>query len=69
MTAPATLVPPAPMPMSAPDAAPADYAQLKARVRETLILGQQRIEAARVITYWRTGWAIRAHLALHGSRG
>ncbi|MBI3324748.1 MAG: thermonuclease family protein [Candidatus Omnitrophica bacterium] len=55
-------------PTLAPDAALADYARLKAAVRETLILGQQRIEAARVTTYWRTGWAIRAHLALQGSR-
>ena len=51
----------------APDAALGEYAELKARVRETLILGQQRIEAAKVITYWRTGWCIRAHIALHGT--
>lgn len=46
----------------------ATYADLKARVRETLVLGQQRIEAARVLTYWRTGWLIRTHLTLQGSR-
>ena len=53
----------------APDPAPATYAQLKARVRETLILGQQRIEAARVITYWRTGWHIQTHLLANQRAG
>ena len=40
-----------PVPVPAPDAALAEYATLKARVREGLIVGQQRIEAARVLTY------------------
>ncbi len=53
---------------SASDAALAAYAELKARVREALILGQQRIEAAKVITYWRTGWYIRTHIKLHAGR-
>ena len=50
------------------DAALAQYAELKTRVRETLILGQQRIEAARVSTYWRTGWYIQTHIKLHAGR-
>ena len=48
-----------------PEAALGEYATLKARVRETLVLGQQQIEAARVITYWRTGWYIQTHIRLH----
>ena len=51
-----------------PDAGLGEYATLKARVRETLILGQQRIEAAKVITYWRTGWYIRTHIRLRAGR-
>ena len=49
----------------APDAALGEYATLKERVRETLILGQQRIEAARITTYWSTGWYIQTHIRLH----
>lgn len=45
-----------------------DYAELKAQVRVTLVLGQQQIEAAKVLTYWRTGWAIRTHITLRGAR-
>ncbi len=45
-------------------AALAQYAELKARVHDTLILGQQRIDAARVLTYWRTGWLLRTHIQL-----
>ena len=55
-------------PVPASEVGLAEYAELKARVRETLILGQQRIEAAKVITYWRTGWAIRTHIALQSTR-
>jgi endonuclease YncB( thermonuclease family) len=51
-----------------PNLAVQDYAQLRKLVHEALILGQQRIEAARVLTYWRTGWYIRAHVALQGAR-
>lgn len=54
--------------VQATGAAPATYAELKARVRETLILGQQRIEAARVVTYWRTGWHIQTHLLANQRR-
>ncbi len=57
-----------PAPPRAHDAALAEYATLKARVREALIVGQQRIEAAKVITYWRTGWYIQTHIALHTTR-
>ena len=46
----------------------AEYATLKARVRETLILGQQQIEAAKVITHWRTGWCIQTHIRLRSGR-
>ncbi|HXV27761.1 MAG TPA: hypothetical protein VD913_02230, partial [bacterium] len=39
----------------------AEYAELKRRVKETLILGQQRIEQEKVRTYWETGKLIREH--------
>src|SRR3990167_5118565 len=45
-----------------------EYAVLKAQVREALVVGQARIEQARVLTYWRTGWAIRTHIRLQGER-
>jgi len=34
---------------------PSDYASLLKQVKQTLIEGQQRIEAERVRTYWETG--------------
>ena len=52
------------VPTMVPDTALAEYATLKEHVRETLILGQQRIEAAKVVTYWRTGWYIQTHIRL-----
>ena len=51
-----------------PDAELGEYATLKARVRETLVLGQQQIEAAKVTTYWRTGWYIQTHIRLRAGR-
>ena len=44
------------------DEALAGYAELRRRVRETLLGGQQRIEEARVGTYWETGWWIKEHI-------
>lgn len=40
----------------------ASYVQLLKRVRQTLIEGQQRIEAERVRTYWETGRLIHGHV-------
>jgi len=47
---------------------PASYAELRRRVHETLLLGQQKIEEARVQTYWETGWWIKEHLLLNRHR-
>jgi len=44
------------------------YPALLKRVRETLLLGQQRIEQARVETYWRTGKLIHEHSLHHKNR-
>ena len=38
------------------------------KVRETFILGQQRIEQERVRTYWKTGWYIKRHVLLNKGR-
>ncbi len=56
--------------MAAEDSALAieTYRGLVKRVRETLILGQQRIEALKVETYWLTGRDINEHVRLHGGR-
>jgi hypothetical protein len=40
----------------------ATYAELRRRVKETLILGQQRIEREKVRTYWETGRQINEYL-------
>lgn len=50
-------------------AAPAlSYAELRRRVRETLLWGQQAVEEARVRTYWETGWWIKEHLFMNRLR-
>jgi len=46
----------------------AAYGELKRRVRETFILGQQKIEQEKVRTYWKTGWVINEHIRLNGGR-
>lgn len=44
------------------------YAELRRRVKETLLLGQQRIEAEKVRTYWETGNHIHKHILFHKER-
>ena len=46
----------------------ATYAALKVKIRETLLLGQQRIEKAKVRTYWETGRSINQHVQTNGGR-
>ncbi len=41
----------------------ADYPELKRQVKETFILGQQRIEQEKVRTYWETGHLILNYLS------
>ena len=47
---------------------PSDYNTLLRRVKETLVEGQQRIEAERVRTYWETGHLIFTHTLEHKER-
>lgn len=49
-------------------AVPRTYAALRQQVEVTLVLGQQRVEAAKVRTYWETGRLIHEHLLLHQAR-
>ncbi|OGX11480.1 MAG: hypothetical protein A2351_04415 [Omnitrophica bacterium RIFOXYB12_FULL_50_7] len=44
------------------------YAALRKKVKETLLLGQQRIEAAKVRAYWETGCFINQHIQVNGGR-
>ena len=44
------------------------YAALLNRVRQTLVLGQQRIETEKVRVYWETGQLIHAHVKHHEER-
>ena len=44
------------------------YAALLGKVKKTLLDGQQRIEAAKVETYWQTGKHIHEHILRHASR-
>ena len=46
----------------------ATYAALLKKVKETLLLGQQKIEEARVQTYWNTGRYINQHVKINGGR-
>jgi endonuclease YncB( thermonuclease family) len=46
----------------------AGYTALRNKVRETLLLGQQKIEEARVRTYWETGRLINEHVLAHKGR-
>jgi len=48
-----------------PITAPATYADLKRRVQETLLIGERRIEEAKVLTYWTTGRLIHEHVLRH----
>ena len=47
---------------------PSDYQGLLKKVKETLIEGQQRIEAERVRTYWETGRVIHGHILKYADR-
>ena len=49
--------------------ATASYAVLLDKVQKTLILGQQKIEAAKVLTYWKTGQLIDRHIRDHTPDG
>jgi endonuclease YncB( thermonuclease family) len=44
------------------------YTALRNKVRETLLLGQRKIEAAKVQTYWDTGHFINQHIQVNGGR-
>ena len=44
------------------------YPVLRRRVEETLLRGQQRIEAAKLQSYWHTGASINEHVRLNGAR-
>ncbi len=46
----------------------ATYAALKSKVRATLLLGQRKIEEAKVQTYWDTGRYINQHIQACGGR-
>ena len=45
-----------------------NYAQLRDEVKETLLLGQQRIEETKVQTYFKTGKLIDEHILKNSSR-
>lgn len=47
---------------------PKTYPDLRRRVQEVLIGGQQRIEQAKVRTYWETGRLINEHVLAHKHR-
>ncbi|MBI3306290.1 MAG: thermonuclease family protein [Candidatus Omnitrophica bacterium] len=44
------------------------YGQLRFKVKETLLEGQQKIEQQKVITYWQTGKHLHEHIFLHEGR-
>ncbi len=46
----------------------ADYAVLKRKVRDTLLLGQQKIEQQKVRTYLETGKHLHEHIFFHETR-
>ena len=46
----------------------ASYASLRKKVEETLLLGQQRIEAAKIRAYWETGCFINRHIQVNEGR-
>ena len=51
-----------------PTQLPAAYTTLFHKVRQTLIAGQQRIEAEKVRIYWETGQLIQAHIKQNKER-
>ena len=44
------------------------YAALRKKVQEVLLLGQKKIEEAKVRTYWETGSFINQHIQVNGGR-
>ena len=44
------------------------YAELRRRVKETLLLSHQRIEREKVLTYWKTGKLIGQHIFAYKNR-
>ncbi|MBI4711143.1 MAG: thermonuclease family protein [Candidatus Omnitrophica bacterium] len=46
----------------------ATYTALRSKVREVLLLGQRKIDQARVETYWNAGRYIHEHLLFHKDR-
>ena len=46
----------------------ASFEVLVHKVRDTLLLGQNRIEQEKVRTYWKTGWYINRHVRLNQGR-
>ena len=48
--------------------APESYEDLRRGVKETLLAGQRRIEAAKVRAHWETGRLIKGHLRLNADR-
>ena len=51
-----------------PSKLPTAYKTLFQQVQQTLVLGQQRIEAEKVKIYWETGNLIHAHIKQHKDR-
>ena len=47
---------------------PSTYKTLFHKVKETLILGQRRIESEKVKIYWETGYLIHVHIKQHKDR-
>jgi len=47
---------------------PKTYATLRKQVEATLLLGQRKIEAAKVETYWKAGKIIQQHILHHQDR-
>lgn len=45
-----------------------DYTFVRDQIRETLSLGQQRIEQEKVLTYWKIGKLISKHILANGDR-
>lgn len=50
--------------IAAKPSAVSSYIQLRTKVRETLLEGQQKIEQQKVMTYWETGKSIHEHILL-----
>jgi micrococcal nuclease len=46
----------------------ASYAALRKKIEETLLLGQRKIDQARIQTYWTTGHYINQHIRVNGGR-